>query len=120
MSDFLQASFYGKNTDSLVQYKSPIIYNNIHKEIGFTRYHNSGITCVPQEYNKYNYHSKNYPKLNLPSFNNKEFKDGFCEESDSKDGVYYYDIERLPNYPVFSKDNYIMKSIILPKNIGTL
>lgn len=115
LNDFLQTSFYGKNTDSLLRYKSPIIYKYIHKEIGFTRYHNPGITCVPQEYDKYNYYSKNYPKLDLSFFNDKKPEDGFCEESNSKDGVYYYGIEKLPDYPVFSKDDYIMKSIPLQK-----
>ena len=114
LKTFLQTSFFGKNTDSLLRYKSPTIYKYVHKEIGFTRYHNPGVTCVPQEYNKSNYRNENYPKLNLP-FYNKQPKDGFCEKSKHADGIYYYHTKKLPDYPVFTEDDYVMKSIPLKK-----
>lgn len=115
LKDFLQTAFYGKNIDSLLRYKSPIIYKYVHKKIGFTRFYNPGTTCIPQKYNKHNYRSENQLNLDLPFFNEKEFKDGFCVESTSNDGVYYHAINQLPKYPVFLKDDYVMKSILLPK-----
>ncbi len=118
IKDFLQNCFIDKNTDSLLQYKSPIIYKYINKKIGFTRYHNPGITCIPQEYDDHNYYSKNYPKINLDFYPEKELKDGFCDKSTNKDGVYFHYIKQLPKYPVWLKDkeDYKMMDIKLPKN----
>ena len=113
IKDFLDTSFYGKNTDSLLRYQSGIIYKYVNKEIGFTRFYNPGIACVPQAYNKHNSHYENNPKLNLNLYNEIELNNGFCEESSNKDGIYIYDIKELPEYP--SGKEYDMIAFPLPK-----
>jgi len=118
LQQFLRTTFFGKNTDSLMHYKSPLITNYIHSKIGFTRFHNPGITCVPQEYNVQNYHNKAYPKIELPFYKFQNIINGFCEESSSNDGIYYNTITSLPEYPIYSESNqeYKMTAIKMSNN----
>lgn len=113
LQQFLLTTFFGKNTDSLMHYKSPLITNYIHPKIGFTRFHNPGITCVPQEYNVQNYHNKAYPEIKLPFYKFKNMTNGFCEESSSNDGIYYNMITSLPEYPFYSESDQEYKMTVI-------
>jgi len=118
LKEFLQNCFMSKNTDSLLRYKSPTIYKYIDKKIGFTRFYNPGITCIPQGYNTNNYLNEKYPKIKLNFYPEKELKNGFCEKSSNNDGVYYHYIKKLPKYPIWKndKDDYEITAIKLPEN----
>ena len=100
---FFSNIYSKKNIDSLIYVSSPTILNLIDKNIGFGRFWNMGASCSLFSsdgfgYNFYeNYFGETEPEiLNLSFLKNQKPKGGFCEEASSPNGIYYSQVDKLP------------------------
>lgn len=106
INHFLKTTFWGQNIDSLARNASPKFTQFLEPSIGFGRYWNPGAYC-------YFYDSietaplvvGDEPQNRMPAYTplklfvNKMPVDGLCEESASKDGIYFTPITSFPTYP---------------------
>lgn len=97
---FLKTFYSGQNIDSLINKAAPVTTGYIHREIGFYRFYNPGVACVPVDYQYYEgYYGVKAPVLkNIRYFQDQQPDDGFCEEATSEDGIYYESKDALPGY----------------------
>jgi hypothetical protein len=77
---------------------SPLTKQFVHSKIGFSRYYNPGAYCVNMGFDSYiRSYNPRQPDINHPVyFKNQHPDDGFCDESDSKDGIYYDTVTDFP------------------------
>ena len=125
---FLSNVYSEKNIDSLIYVSSPMILDLIDDNIGFGRFWNMGATCNLFNsdgfgYNFYeDYFGKTEPKiLNYAFFKNQKPEGGLCEEASTSNGIYYSQINKLPedwdiekdeSIPSPQKLNYLKKFIV--------
>ena len=99
LKKFLEDVYSGKDFNRLVSTSSPILKVYIDKELGFGRFWNAGIYCnlyTSDDFGLDDSPSKNPDISGLSFFSNKSPKEGFCEPSASKDGIYYREVTNLP------------------------
>ncbi len=101
---FLGECYFKHNIDSLLYNNSPVIAKYIKTDIGVERFYNPGAFCVKfSKKDQYNYNQAETKKwggnntILLSNFINSEPNDGFCEQSSSKDGVYYTAVTEFPS-----------------------
>ncbi len=118
---FLQKNVYENNLNQLIYSKSKIITGYIHPEIGISRLYNPGVACVKYnfEYND-NIGAGSY-KSKIPDNLNNYFAQqspagGFCDESQSQDGIYYTTVDALPTFAnTDDEGNYFSEEIAIPE-----
>jgi len=113
---FFSSVYSEKNIDSLIYVSSPLIMDLIDQKIGFGRFWNMGAYCNLYNsnpfgaiagtiadldvlgYNFYDdYFGETEPKTsNLSFFENQEPEGGRCEPSSSPNGIYYRQVNNLP------------------------
>ena len=100
---FLSTVYSKKNIDSLIYVSSPIILDLIDPNIGFGRFWNVGASCNLYDSDGFGYHfyegyfGETAPEIvNLSFFKNQKPEDGFCDEASSPNGVYYSQMNDLP------------------------
>lgn len=110
----LRTSFFGKKFDVLMHRSD--VKSLTHKEIDYLRIYNPGATCVLEPYQvSGDYNKEAYPEMpNTMYFENKMPVDGFCEESESPDGVYFDVVSEFPSYVILS-EGFESKKIKLPQ-----
>ncbi len=117
---FLQKCIYENDLNNLIYSKSKLINNYIHPEFGVTRLYNPGTACVLFHY-KYNeaegdYYESNTPKNVKNYFAQETPKGGFCDKSQSADGIYYTTVDDLPTYANTDEEgNYFSEEIKIPE-----
>lgn len=94
---FIKEYFMGKDIDEMIANESSETFAFIHPDIGFARFFNPGVMCVPYDHKKY-FSGKVQLTDNYVMHPNESPADGFCEESSSQDGVYYTFVKSLPVY----------------------
>ena len=111
---FLSTVYSKKNIDSLIYVSSPIILDLIDPNIGFGRFWNVGAFCNLYNsdgfgYNFYEgYFGEKAPEIvNLSFFKNQKPEGGFCDEASSPNGVYYSQVNDLPEDWDMEKDELI-------------
>ena len=112
---FLSTVYSEKKLDSLIYVSSPIILDFVDKNLGFGRFWNIGATCNLYSSDEFGYHrfGENYygetePNIsNLSFFKNEKPKGGFCDEATSPNGIYYSQVNKLPESWDFEKDNFL-------------
>jgi hypothetical protein len=97
---FLSTVYSKKNIDSLIYVSSPIILDLIDPNIGFGRLWNVGAYCNLHGYDFHEgYFGETAPQIvNLSFFKNQKPEGGFCDEASSPNGVYYSQVNDLPEY----------------------
>ena len=100
---FLSTVYSKKNIDSLIYVSSPIILDLIDPNIGFGRFWNLGVACNLYNSDGFGYHfyegyfGETAPEIvNLSFFKNQKPEGGFCDEASSPNGVYYSQVNDLP------------------------
>jgi hypothetical protein len=100
---FLSTVYSKKNIDSLIYVSSPIILDLIDPNIGFGRFWNVGAPCNLYNSDGFGYHfyegyfGETAPEIvNLSFFKNQKPEGGFCDEASSPNGVYYSQVNDLP------------------------
>jgi hypothetical protein len=100
---FLSTVYSKKNIDSLIYVSSPIILDLIDSNIGFGRFWNLGAFCNLYNSDGFGYHfyegyfGETAPEIvNLSFFKNQKPEGGFCDEASSPNGVYYSQVNDLP------------------------
>lgn len=100
---FLSTVYSKKNIDSLIYVSSPIILDLIDPKIGFGRFWNLGVACNLYNSDGFGYHfyegyfGETEPEIvNLSFFKNQKPEGGFCDEASSPNGVYYSQVNDLP------------------------
>jgi hypothetical protein len=100
---FLSTVYSKKNIDSLIYVSSPIILDLIDPNIGFGRFWNVGAPCNLYKSDGFGYHfyegyfGETAPEIvNLSFFKNQKPEGGFCDEASSPNGVYYSQVNDLP------------------------
>ena len=100
---FFSTVYSEKNIDSLMYVSSPIILDLIDQSIGFGRFWNRGASCNLYNFDGFGYHfyegyfGETEPEIvNLSFFKNQKPEGGFCEEASSPNGVYYSQVNDLP------------------------
>lgn len=100
---FLSTVYSKKNIDSLIYVSSPIILDLIDPNIGFGRFWNVGASCNLYNSDGFGYHfyegyfGETAPEIvNLSFFKNQKPEGGFCDEASSPNGVYYSQVNDLP------------------------
>ncbi|PLX18220.1 MAG: hypothetical protein C0599_12555 [Salinivirgaceae bacterium] len=112
---FLKTYYYGNNLEKMIVTKNWKTSHFAHPDIGVFRMYNPGVACVlfgwqSKRYKEDKFLNYQIPKLeSITYFANSQPKDGFCEESDEKDGVYYKTVSELPKYPDMSGDYKILE-----------
>ena len=92
---FVQTCMLESNLDSLLFYKSPVIEQYRHNQIGFLRLFSTGAACT-----EWNYESPKYPyKYFLEKVQLKYYKsEQSCVECTNADGIYYQHTKSFPRY----------------------
>ena len=100
---FLSTVYFKKNIDSLIYVSSPIILDLIDPNIGFGRFWNVGASCNLYNFDGFGYHfyegyfGETEPEIvNLSFFKNQKPEGGFCDNASSPNGVYYSQVNDLP------------------------
>jgi hypothetical protein len=99
LKKFLEDVYSEKDFNRLVSTSSPLLQEYIDEELGFGRFWNAGIYCnlyTSDDFGLDDSPSKNPDISGLIFFPNKSPKEGFCESSASKDGIYYKEVTNLP------------------------
>ncbi|TPN83934.1 SH3 domain-containing protein [Aquimarina algicola] len=112
LAEVLETYFFGKRFDVLMHRSE--VKPLKHKDIGYFRLYNPGITCNIEFYeNSKSYRKEEYPEIpEVTYFENKMPINGFCEESKSPDGVYFTTVNEFPSYVILS-DEFTNKKIDL-------
>jgi len=100
---FLSTVYSEKNIDSLIYVSSPLIMDFVDQKIGFGRFWNRGAHCNLYNSGDFDYYfdegyfGRTEPKTsNLPFFENQEPEGGFCDEASSPNGIYFRQVNNLP------------------------
>jgi hypothetical protein len=99
LSHFLLTAVSSQNFDSLNAGTSPLVHTYTDARLGLQRFASIGIYCKPLAYESFGGRlGTTLPDISgLPVFFSDELpRDGFCEESESPDGVYFRTVTALP------------------------
>ena len=117
---FLLTAYSEKNIDSLIYVGSSKIMQFTNSDIPLGRFWNIGAECTlwsEKEQFHFNFHGSNFgfvsPNvLGLPFFEGQEPIGGFCVEASTPDGIYFKQINELPEYDGLktSNNNYSIRN----------
>lgn len=128
---FLEQTWYNNNFNMLLYNNDKAVTNFFHPVVGFARATNPGAFCVLERENNYGImmpQETGWEKNNITGlkFYNKMPKNGQCDESKDKNGVYYIKNSKFPQYwdhekekgvayslPAKYKNAQVMKVVIL-------
>jgi hypothetical protein len=105
LSYFISNVYSNTNIDSLIYTSSPLITNLSNSNLDFGRFYNIGAYCnLYRKSNDFGYHQfgdeyfgdKEPDIVNLPFFKDKYPDDGYCEEASTPNGVYFSEVDDLP------------------------
>ena len=105
LSYFISSVYSNTNIDSLIYTSSPLITNLTNANLDFGRFYNIGAYCnLYRKSVDFGYHQfgdeyfgdKEPDIVNLPFFKDKYPDDGYCEEASSPNGVYFSEVDELP------------------------
>ena len=105
LSYFISYVYSNTNIDSLVYVSSPVISDLTNSNLDFGRFYNLGAYCnLYRNSSNFGYHEfgseyfgdKEPNIVNLPFFKDKYPDDGYCEEASSPNGVYFSEVDELP------------------------
>ncbi len=115
------------NLDSLLDVRSSLLSQFIHPDIGVGASNNPGVACIG---GMYSYSGEKstldssllvYFTLDLPDLSkcriiaNKLPREGFCEESPDKDGIYYKKVGKIgPFVDINDGENFTSRNMQLP------
>ncbi len=114
---FLQKCVYENDLNNLLYSKSKMINKYIQSEIGVTRLYNPGVACVSFGFEYNSLYENNTVKTDeLKYFANQLPTDGFCDKSQSANGIYYTTVDDLPTYANTDEEgNYFSEEIKIPE-----
>jgi len=95
---FLSTVYSNQKIDSLISISSPRILDFVEPSIGFGRFWNMGAACNLYSEGDFGYYGLPVQPdvANLPLFKNQDPQGGFCDEASTPDGIYYKQVNNLP------------------------
>lgn len=95
---FLSTVYSNQKIDSLISISSPRILDFVEPSIGFGRFWNMGAACNLYSEGDFGYYGLPVQPdvANLPLVKNQDPQGGFCDEASTPDGIYYKQVNNLP------------------------